>query len=62
MIGASRSIGSGLSGTNLLCFETAAALGIGRNTVLRDWNFARAWLRRELSGERTAKSEPREAN
>src|SRR5215467_15547458 len=29
--------------------ETAAALGIGPNTVLRDWNFARAWLRRELS-------------
>jgi RNA polymerase sigma-70 factor (ECF subfamily) len=28
--------------------ETAAALGIGPNTVLRDWNFARAWLRREL--------------
>ena len=28
--------------------ETAAALGIGSNTVLRDWNFARAWLRREL--------------
>src|SRR5262249_40532658 len=30
--------------------ETAAALGIAPNTVLRDWNFARAWLRRELSG------------
>src|SRR5215469_14599934 len=29
--------------------ETAAALGISPNTVLRDWNFARAWLRRELS-------------
>jgi DNA-directed RNA polymerase specialized sigma24 family protein len=29
--------------------ETAAALEIGPNTVLRDWNFARAWLRRELS-------------
>lgn len=28
--------------------ETAAALGIAPNTVLRDWNFARAWLRREL--------------
>jgi DNA-directed RNA polymerase specialized sigma24 family protein len=28
--------------------ETAVALGIGPNTVLRDWNFARAWLRREL--------------
>jgi RNA polymerase sigma factor (TIGR02999 family) len=29
--------------------ETAAVLGIAPNTVLRDWNFARAWLRRELS-------------
>jgi RNA polymerase sigma factor (TIGR02999 family) len=28
--------------------ETAAALGVAPNTVLRDWNFARAWLRREL--------------
>jgi RNA polymerase sigma factor (TIGR02999 family) len=28
--------------------ETAAVLGIAPNTVLRDWNFARAWLRREL--------------
>ena len=42
--------------------ETAAALGIAPNTVLRDWNFARAWLRRELSGERLAKSELREAD
>jgi len=42
--------------------ETAAALGIAPNTMLRDWNFARAWLRRELSGERLAKSEPREAD
>ena len=29
--------------------ETAAALGVSPNTVLRDWNFARAWLRRELN-------------
>ena len=42
--------------------ETAAALGIARNTVLRDWKFARAWLRRELGGERLAKSEAREAD
>ncbi len=28
--------------------ETASALGISENTVIRDWNFARAWLRREL--------------
>ena len=38
------------------------ALGIAPNTVRRDWNFARAWLSRELSGERLAKNEPREAN
>ena len=29
--------------------ETAAVLGVAPNTVIRDWNFARAWLRRELS-------------
>jgi len=28
--------------------ETAEALGISPNTVIRDWDFARAWLRREL--------------
>lgn len=28
--------------------ETAAALGIAPRTVKRDWNFARAWLRREM--------------
>jgi RNA polymerase sigma factor (TIGR02999 family) len=33
--------------------ETAAALGISENTVIRDWSFARAWLRREL-GSHTA--------
>jgi RNA polymerase sigma-70 factor (ECF subfamily) len=30
--------------------ETAEALGVAPNTVIRDWNFARAWLRRELGG------------
>jgi RNA polymerase sigma factor (TIGR02999 family) len=30
--------------------ETAEALGVAPNTVIRDWNFSRAWLRRELSG------------
>jgi RNA polymerase sigma-70 factor (ECF subfamily) len=35
--------------------ETAEALGISPNTVIRDWDFARAWLRRELSGEGAAK-------
>jgi RNA polymerase sigma factor (TIGR02999 family) len=29
--------------------EIAQALGIGTRTVVRDWRFARAWLRRELS-------------
>lgn len=29
--------------------ETAEVLGVAPNTVIRDWNFARAWLRRELS-------------
>ncbi len=28
--------------------ETAEALGVAPNTVIRDWSFARAWLRREL--------------
>lgn len=29
--------------------ETAAALNTSAKTVMRDWEFARAWLRRELS-------------
>jgi DNA-directed RNA polymerase specialized sigma24 family protein len=29
--------------------ETADVLGIGINTVKRDWNTARAWLNRELA-------------
>jgi RNA polymerase sigma factor (TIGR02999 family) len=29
--------------------EIAEALGVATRTVLRDWRFARAWLRRELS-------------
>ena len=28
--------------------EVAEALGVAPNTVIRDWEFARAWLRREL--------------
>lgn len=31
--------------------ETATALEIAPATVKRDWDFARAWLNRELSGE-----------
>ncbi len=30
--------------------ETAEVLGVAPNTVIRDWNFARAWLRRGLRG------------
>jgi len=30
--------------------ETAAALEISSKTVLRDWEFARAWLHREVGG------------
>src|SRR5205823_4731911 len=37
--------------------EISEVLKISANTVLRDWNFARAWLRREMkragSGETT---------
>jgi RNA polymerase sigma factor (TIGR02999 family) len=29
--------------------EAAEALGVSRETVLRDWRLAKAWLRRELS-------------
>ncbi len=32
--------------------ETAEALGVAPNTVIRDWDFSRTWLRRELSGDR----------
>jgi RNA polymerase sigma factor (TIGR02999 family) len=32
--------------------ETATALGISEATVKRDWAFARAWLNRELTGDR----------
>ncbi|HET9219603.1 MAG TPA: sigma-70 family RNA polymerase sigma factor [Terriglobia bacterium] len=32
--------------------ETAEALKISRLTVIRDWNFARAWLRALVSGEK----------
>jgi RNA polymerase sigma factor (TIGR02999 family) len=31
--------------------ETAETLGVAPNTVIRDWDFARAWLRRELASE-----------
>jgi RNA polymerase sigma factor (sigma-70 family) len=34
--------------------ETASVLGVGLNTVKRDWSTARAWLNRELEGQRAA--------
>ena len=42
--------------------ETAEVLGVAPNTVIRDWSFARAWLRRELSGGGTKGSGPMAAN
>jgi RNA polymerase sigma factor (TIGR02999 family) len=42
--------------------ETAEALGIAPNTVIRDWDFARAWLRRELGGAGTVESGTLAAN
>jgi len=34
--------------------ETAAALQVSTKTVVRDWNFAKAWLQREMTvGQRT---------
>ena len=32
--------------------RTADVLGVGHATIERDWAFARAWLRRELTGQR----------
>ena len=32
--------------------ETAEVLGVSAETVKRDWKLAKAWLRRELRGER----------
>jgi len=31
--------------------EAAEALGVSSKTVIRDWNFARAWLQREMTTE-----------
>jgi RNA polymerase sigma-70 factor, ECF subfamily len=33
--------------------ETAEVLKISRETVMRDWKFAKVWLLRELSGKKT---------
>ncbi len=34
--------------------ETAAALQVHPNTVIRDWSLARKWLKRELMRDRSA--------
>jgi RNA polymerase sigma factor (TIGR02999 family) len=38
--------------------EAAEVLGVAPNTIIRDWNFARAWLRRELGGTERADRGP----
>jgi DNA-directed RNA polymerase specialized sigma24 family protein len=38
--------------------ETAEALGVHENTVVRDWKLAKAWLARELRRETFAVPEP----
>ena len=38
--------------------ETAEALGVSQETVLRDWRFARSWLLRELSGRAAHEDRP----
>ena len=35
--------------------ETAAMLGVSTATVTREWTYARAWLRREITGGRKGK-------
>ena len=39
--------------------ETADALGVSPETVLRDWKVARLWLQHELKGQEAAADEPR---
>ncbi|MBC7835400.1 MAG: sigma-70 family RNA polymerase sigma factor [Phycisphaerales bacterium] len=36
--------------------ETSAALGVSPATVKNEWTFARAWLHRELNGEKSGES------
>ena len=38
--------------------ETASVLKVSRLTVIRDWNFARAWLRMAMSEDDAEKSGP----
>jgi DNA-directed RNA polymerase specialized sigma24 family protein len=37
--------------------ETAEVLGVSGRTVRREWALARAWLHRELSGEKRGAGE-----
>jgi hypothetical protein len=38
--------------------ETAEALGVSQETVLRDWRFAKSWLLRELSRQTVQDATP----
>jgi RNA polymerase sigma factor (TIGR02999 family) len=38
--------------------ETADVLQVSPQTVMRDWRLARAWLRRELRGDKSAEATP----
>ncbi len=38
--------------------ETAEALGMSRKTVIRDWDVARMWLRRQLRSREESTSDP----
>jgi len=38
--------------------ETAEAVSLAPQSVLRDWKLARAWLRRELSGKHQSSQNP----
>ena len=38
--------------------ETAEAIGVSTKTVMRDWDFARAWLQREMRREHTGLEHP----
>ena len=33
--------------------ETSEVLNVSAETVMRDWKFAKSWLRRELAGEKS---------
>ena len=37
--------------------ETAEVLGVSPGTVMRDWTFAKAWLRREIAGGEESRSD-----